>query len=266
MRVHRRLWSLLIVASFWWGTPAFADWATIGVAWDCDTAAGQLTIVGTVESSDDESNVDPPEGFSALRPGEHELRCKMGSVLVLAKVFVHPPQARGMCMGGGYISVDKFSIGGVPLFPNTQSFNWSCSESFKPLMRISVQVRESQVQVEQCFANWDWTVRYGTPQCRPENPQRFRASFDCTKSTMQLERLICESANLSRLDHELFATYQEVMRHQRSAAPLRKTQREWLRQERASCADEPCLQRAYAKRIEELRLLIPKVDTRQLDF
>jgi uncharacterized protein YecT (DUF1311 family) len=164
-------------------------------------------------------------------------------------------------MGIGYVSVDKFNIGGVSLFPGAQAFNWSCDPSEKPLMKISVKLQGSQLQVEMCRADWDWSTRYETPKCLQENTERFRAAFDCTKSVTVVEELICKSEALSRLDHDLFSIYQEAMRFQNSAVPLRNAQRQWLQQERGSCTDEPCVRRAYEKRIVQVRSLIPKVDS-----
>ncbi len=259
MRIPCGLCLLSIVAGSIWTTAALADWAVFGAATKCDPGAPELAIVGIVEASDDDSSVAPPQDFRGLKDGEHELSCMIGNVLISATVHVYPPQARGMCMGAGYVSVDKFNIGGVPLFPGAQAFNWDCGRSEKPLIKISVSLRDSRLRVETCYADWDWSTRYDTPKCVQENAERFRASFDCTKSTTGIEKLICKSEALSRLDHDLFAAYQEAMRFQKSAVPLRKAQRQWLQQERGSCTDEPCLRKAYEKRIVQVRSLIPKV-------
>jgi len=261
MRVWYGLCLLWIIAGSIWTPAALADWVVIGAATKCNPIARELVVVGIVEASDDDSSVAPPEGFTALGDGEHELRCMVRNMLVSATVRVYPPQARGMCMGIGYVSVDKFNIGGVSLFPGAQAFNWSCDPSEKPLMKISVKLQGSQLQVEMCRADWDWSTRYETPKCLQENTERFRAAFDCTKSVTVVEELICKSEALSRLDHDLFSIYQEAMRFQNSAVPLRNAQRQWLQQERGSCTDEPCVRRAYEKRIVQVRSLIPKVDS-----
>jgi uncharacterized protein YecT (DUF1311 family) len=260
MRIRRDLCLLSIVAGSLWATAALADWVVFGAATKCDPGR-ELAIVGIVEASSDDSIVAPPQDFLGLDDGEHELSCMIGNVLVSATVHVVPPQARGMCMGAGYVSVDKFNVGGVPLFLGGQSFNWNCPPSEKPLMNISVSLRDSRLRVELCYASWDWGTRYETPKCSQENTERFRASFDCTQSTTAIEKLICNSETLSRLDHDLFAVYQEAMRFQKSAVPLRKAQRQWLQQERGSCTDEPCLRKTYEKRIVQIRSLIPKIDS-----
>ena len=259
MRIPGCLCLLSIAAGSIWTTAAFADWVVFGAATKCDPGQ-ELAIAGIVEASSDDSSVAPPQDFRGLEDGEHELSCMIGNVLVSVTVRVVPPHARGMCMGTGFVSVEKFNIGGVPLSPpGARTFNWNCDPSEKPLMKISVSLRDSRLRVELCYADWGWDTRYETPKCHQENTERFRASFDCTKSTTAIEKLICKSEALSRLDHDLFATYQEAMRFQKSTAPLRKAQRQWLQQERGSCGDEPCLRKAYEKRIVQVRSLIPKV-------
>mgnify|MGYP000853181553 FL=1 len=78
------------------------------------------------------------------------------------------------------------------------------------------------------------------------------ASFDCTKATTEVEKLVCADAALSAQDEALAATY-------RQAASLttpgdtepRASQRAWLKQ-RNACTEAECVANAYRARIAEL--------------
>src|SRR5437773_519140 len=111
---------------------------------------------------------------------------------------------------------------------------------------------------------WNDSSGYSGIECTRESPNRLRASFDCTKASTEIENLVCNDKNLSRLDHILFRTYRDAMRFQKTEAPLRRSQRQWLQKERDSCQDQSCLGRAYEKRIQQLRGFIPKVDSNQM--
>jgi len=85
-------------------------------------------------------------------------------------------------------------------------------------------------------------------------------SFDCAKAVEQSELLVCDDPQLARLDAELGATYARAESDPDSVPsqnPLRIAQQTWVAA-RNACAAEPeprtCLVRAYARRIQELRL------------
>ncbi len=62
------------------------------------------------------------------------------------------------------------------------------------------------------------------------------ASFDCTRATGRVERLVCADAGLSALDDELADAHAMQPQSGEAAARLRATQRAWLRT-RDACAD-----------------------------
>ncbi len=81
------------------------------------------------------------------------------------------------------------------------------------------------------------------------------ASFDCSKPTKPVERLICETNNLSILDEQLAGAYKAAMK---AASPttgtnttevLKSSQQRWLRTTRDACKNVQCLANAYVGRI-----------------
>ncbi|HRZ07775.1 MAG TPA: caspase family protein [Candidatus Contendobacter sp.] len=79
-------------------------------------------------------------------------------------------------------------------------------------------------------------------------------SFDCRKAQYESERMVCASAELSRLDRQMAETYRATASGlaAESRAALRKAQDYWLRQIRDRCQSEACLASEYRNRIREL--------------
>ncbi len=78
------------------------------------------------------------------------------------------------------------------------------------------------------------------------------ASFDCGLAATPVEKAICTSPQLERLDTQLGQAYAQA----RKACPdknLQIAQRSWLRDRRNRCADEPCLISAYQARLAALQ-------------
>lgn len=82
----------------------------------------------------------------------------------------------------------------------------------------------------------------------------FAASFECAKTRTHVEKLVCESQELSRLDTELGSAYNVVINQAQSIrkAGLIAEQKDWISNVRDKCADEGCLVNAYATRIHAL--------------
>lgn len=80
------------------------------------------------------------------------------------------------------------------------------------------------------------------------------ASFDCSKAVERIDKLICASDSVSRLDDELASTYKKALHSVESSsrAALVKEQRNWIRFTRNACGDEACLARVYSDRIKML--------------
>lgn len=77
------------------------------------------------------------------------------------------------------------------------------------------------------------------------------ASYDCAKAHSKVERMICADAQLSRLDEELAAAYEAVLKFNNKATFIHQEQKQWLK-ERNSCTDEGCLKNVYAARVQQL--------------
>jgi uncharacterized protein len=77
-------------------------------------------------------------------------------------------------------------------------------------------------------------------------------SFDCSKATTNIERMVCSDIELSELDSRLADAYQRNLTGSDSAEQLRMEQRLWLRDVRNRCPSIDCLRRAYQHRLEAL--------------
>lgn len=85
----------------------------------------------------------------------------------------------------------------------------------------------------------------------------YAASFDCSKISLDLEKAICSSPKLSKLDKDMSSYYFKLKQtlDKDAAASLLKEQRSWLKQRQESCASnsQACLIDLYSKRILKLR-------------
>jgi uncharacterized protein YecT (DUF1311 family) len=78
------------------------------------------------------------------------------------------------------------------------------------------------------------------------------ASFDCARATHPVERALCASDALGRLDERLAGAYAAALEGTADRAPLLRDQRDWNREVRRSCRDDACIGRAWTARIELL--------------
>ena len=81
----------------------------------------------------------------------------------------------------------------------------------------------------------------------------FAASFDCSKATSELEKIICGDDELSKLDESLSKAYLQALEWRDIKNRTIKSQRQWLKV-RNACKDAECLKNAYETRIKELGL------------
>lgn len=56
------------------------------------------------------------------------------------------------------------------------------------------------------------------------------ASFDCGKAEAKVEKMICNDAELSRLDDELDSVYKSALKDKRHVAVLKESQRQWMKE------------------------------------
>jgi uncharacterized protein len=78
------------------------------------------------------------------------------------------------------------------------------------------------------------------------------ASFDCSKAGTSVEKTICASETLSRLDEQVAKAYDAVLLSSDRPAAVKSQQKAWLRNIRDKCRDETCLQHAYERRLAQL--------------
>lgn len=77
------------------------------------------------------------------------------------------------------------------------------------------------------------------------------ASFDCGKVGTKVEKLICATEELSRLDEELAAAYADTLKST-DPASLKAEQKAWLKV-RNACPDSACVRQTYEVRLVMLR-------------
>lgn len=80
----------------------------------------------------------------------------------------------------------------------------------------------------------------------------FAASFDCTKAASLTEKLICGDEAVFKLDDQLAASYKTALENATDKDAFKKTQIEWLKQQRA-CKDSTCLTQSYETRLDALK-------------
>ena len=76
-------------------------------------------------------------------------------------------------------------------------------------------------------------------------------SFDCAKAATSVERLICETRALARMDDELAEIYEDGADREEHRLAVRAAQRAWIVR-RNRCADAECVGRIYELRIAQL--------------
>ena len=85
------------------------------------------------------------------------------------------------------------------------------------------------------------------------------ASFDCAKAAFATEKLICNNPDISKLDEQLGASYKQALESSADKDSLKKSQIEWLKQQRA-CKDSECLNKVYQARLAELNNVTTQKD------
>lgn len=77
------------------------------------------------------------------------------------------------------------------------------------------------------------------------------ASFDCTKASTKIEKMICRDAELSKFDDDLALAYQHTLDQSDDKQKVIIEQRLWLKNIRNACKDESCLKQSYQSRISQ---------------
>ena len=82
------------------------------------------------------------------------------------------------------------------------------------------------------------------------------ASFDCSKASTQVERLICGDSALSKMDEVMAEAYRAALRDKKSAGAVMRLQRQWVKERDSTCASAECVKLAYDKQLTLLKLPI----------
>lgn len=82
------------------------------------------------------------------------------------------------------------------------------------------------------------------------------ASFDCTKAGTDTEKMICNNAELSRLDSELLPIYQQARRVTNNSANFKANGRNAIKWRNQNCTTVSCLSNWYRNRKIELDNII----------
>lgn len=82
----------------------------------------------------------------------------------------------------------------------------------------------------------------------------YAASFDCAKASTKIEKIICGTPAISKLDDELGKVYQDDISkaNEEQKQRLVAEQKHWLKYTRNVCTKEPCFKHAYWSRLAEL--------------
>lgn len=96
-------------------------------------------------------------------------------------------------------------------------------------------------------------------------------SFNCAKATSQVERLICASSEVSRLDDTLSQIFDFELEQEESFPGLKSTQKTWLAR-RNTCTDVNCIKYRYEQRIAEIacspksRMIVSAIGSNQCAY
>jgi len=77
------------------------------------------------------------------------------------------------------------------------------------------------------------------------------ASFDCSKATTEIEKMICSNEDISLADEKLAEVYKAALSGTQNKASLKQEQRNWIKK-RNNLRDEASLLALYQERVGEL--------------
>ncbi|MGF6699561.1 uncharacterized protein OKW38_004173 [Paraburkholderia sp. MM5496-R1] len=85
------------------------------------------------------------------------------------------------------------------------------------------------------------------------SPLAHATSFDCKKASTYVEKTICSSPLLGKLDDALADNYRDMLASDLGdgGASLKKEQRAWVAR-RNKCTSEKCLADLYRKRVDDV--------------
>jgi uncharacterized protein len=88
------------------------------------------------------------------------------------------------------------------------------------------------------------------------------ASFDCTKASITVEKLICENSDLSKNDELMSSLYSISKNILGTSTEATKSQINWLAK-RNACHSVQCISEAYSEQIDGI---IYRLESNEIDF
>ncbi len=86
--------------------------------------------------------------------------------------------------------------------------------------------------------------------------QAHSASFDCSKASSHIEKMICNNAELSKLDSELLPIYKQARQVTNNSANFKANGRKSLQWRSNNCTTSSCIRNWYKNRKVELESII----------
>ena len=150
---------------FLYSLHAQADWGINGIAAECSESGELFELSPIVElSSPSAGEVKLKPGFRRLNKGSNELYCHVGKHLVKASIRVYGSDS-GACMGAGYVSVDRLTIGHNSIIEHPTTFNWHC-QGEPILIGLRITQQDSKIYIESCSSkNWEWDTGFQAISC-----------------------------------------------------------------------------------------------------
>jgi uncharacterized protein len=78
------------------------------------------------------------------------------------------------------------------------------------------------------------------------------ASFDCSKASTSIEKLVCSDPQLSELDSRLALSYGRLLADPAKASSAKAEQKAWIKGERDKCQNSECLKQVYFERLRSV--------------
>jgi uncharacterized protein YecT (DUF1311 family) len=103
-----------------------------------------------------------------------------------------------------------------------------------------------------CEATGQSTLLEKIPTVTASNPSKM-PSFNCQNASTKVEKMICDSQELSELDVQLSVSYKKILAIDPDKELLKKYQNNWRKNIRDGCILESCVKSAYKNRIAELK-------------
>lgn len=138
----------------------------------------------------------------------------------------------------------KPGVVGKQLQPSTADAPAPVVEQVTSISRAPVEIGQSTPAAV--------TSQTSQPVAIAAPPSSVRPSFDCQLAASSVEKLICSSPTLARLDSELAAAFAASLKRAQDSTLARQSQRDWLRQQRDVCDSPSCLENVYLSRITSL--------------